>query len=88
MYGKPEYPPKGFVCADVATQLILGHLIATVPAFDGEHGCVRTFVDVLTNVLDGLDRIAKFDVDVGVEYSAEPRAVGHYPPVVDLVAAD
>ena len=45
-------------------------------------------VDVLVNVLDGLDRYNPLKIDVIAIFPNEVRAVRHYPAIVNLLSID
>ena len=45
-------------------------------------------VDVLVNVLDGLDGCNPLGIDVTAIFPDEVRAVRHYPAIVNLISID
>ena len=83
MYRETKDSPHCFVAADVASGLVLSDLISV--CFLKVEDChVRPLVDIFANIFDGLDRVAEFDVDVGVKGAREQRTVRNDPPVVNL----
>jgi hypothetical protein len=64
--------PAAFTCRDVPCIKILFDLILTREL---QSGVVITFIDVLVDILDCLDRDADFDIDVTVILDTEERII-------------
>ena len=82
MYGEAKDSPHGFVAADVAS--VWYCLTSSVCFLKVEDCHVRPLVDVFAKIFDRLDRLAKFDFDVGVKGARKQGTVRNDPPVVNL----
>jgi len=78
--------PEGLILSNVAGVQALLDLILTCAKLHGS--AVMALVDVLVNVLDGLDRCNPLEIDVATIFSDEIRAVRDYPAIVDLLSID
>lgn len=64
---------------------IIGYFIARTFLLDTEYSNIASLLDIFTDAQDGLHKVAELDVDVGVGYFHELRAVGNGPSVVNLM---
>jgi len=61
---KVKDAPDSFVAADVPAHLVMLNLDEAISILYSKRGVVTAFVDVFQNVLDRLDGVTIFDVDV------------------------
>ena len=69
--------PEGLMLGNIAGIQVLLDLIQTCAKFHGS--AVMALVDVLVNVLDGLDGCNPLEIDVTAIFPDEVRTVRHYP---------
>ena len=78
--------PEGLMLGNVAGIQVLLDLIQTCVKFHGS--AVMALVDVLVNVLDGLDGCNPLEIDVTAVFPDEVRTVRHYPVIVNVLSID
>ncbi len=78
--------PEGLMLGNVVGIQVLLDLIQTCAKFHGS--AVMALVDVLVNVLDGLDGCNPLEIDMTAIFPDEIRAVRHYPAVVNVLSID
>ena len=78
--------PEGLILGNIAGIQVLLDLIQTCAKLHSS--VVMALVDVLVNVLDGLDGCNPLEIDVTAIFPDEVRAVRHYPAIVNLLSID
>ena len=74
--------PGCITTAYVASMLVICYLIS-VTGEECEYSLVSSFVDVLTQIFEGLDWVAIFHVDMCIKVFAQQRTVADHPFVVN-----
>ena len=76
-------PPDGLIGGDVSSSEINLDPVNVSVTIHCACGQVSALVDVLADILDGLDGAAQLHIDVGLEYLTEHLVMRNHPFIVD-----